>query len=150
MKSLSKIFFIALLFCAPLTVFAQDNLKLACPFDRGTGREPKEAFTWDPKDEKVIMVSNMDSIARSCVTGTVSNVSQTEDGNYEVVIYYKNYYFWYYGVSKPLVKKGQNVTAREAIAIYKPGSELEFRMFKDEKPMDPRALLECTILKAND
>jgi hypothetical protein len=150
MKSLSKIFLAAFLFCAPHIISAQDNLKLTCPFDRGTGREPKEPFTWDPKDEKVIMVSNMDSVARSCINGTISNVSQTEDGDYEVVVYYKNYYFWYYGVSKPLVKKGDNVTARQAIAIYKPGTELEFRMFKDENPMDPREMLECKILKAGD
>ena len=32
--------------------------KLLCPFENGMGREPKEAFTWDPPDKKVIMMSN--------------------------------------------------------------------------------------------
>ncbi len=148
MKFMSKIFLVAFLLYAPINLFAQDDLKLSCPFDRGTGREPKEAFTWDPKDEKVVMVSLRDSIARSCINGTVSNVHLAEEGNYEIVIYYKNYYFWYFGVSAPLVRKNEVVKAGQAIATYKSGSELEFRMFKDEKPMDPRAFLECKILKA--
>jgi hypothetical protein len=27
--------------------------------------------------------------------------------------------------------------------MYKFGTEMEFRMFKDEEPMDPREFLEC-------
>lgn len=145
-----KIFLAAFLLYAPATIFGQDNLKLACPFDKGTGREPKEAFTWDPKDEKVIMISMNDTIARSCIEGTVSNVSQADEGGYEIVIFYKDYYFWYYGVSAPLVKKGERVTVRQPIASYTKGNELEFRMFKNEKPLDPRPFLECKILKATD
>ena len=128
---------------------AQDNIKLTCPLDHSLGREPKEAYAWDPKDLKVIMVSKVDTSVRSCITGTVSNVAKSEDGNYEVVIYYKNYYFWYVGVSNPVVKKNQAVTARQIIGTYRPGTELEFRMFKDEATMDPRQILECTILKAD-
>ena len=145
---------LAVMLLLPVSLLAQkdkkDSLRLTCPFDHGTGREPKEAFSWEPKDLKVIMISNADSIARSCINGTVSNVNPAEDGGYEIVIYYKNYYFWYYGVEKPLVKKNDNVSARQAIATYKKGSELEFRMFKDEKPLDPREMLECKIVKAND
>lgn len=150
MKTISKILLAAFFLNAPISLFAQDNLKLTCPFDKGTGREPKEPFTWDPKDEKVIMISMMDTIARSCIDGVVSNVNQAEEGNYEIVIFYKDYYFWYYGVAMPKVKKGEKVTARQAIASYKPGNELELRMFKNEKPMDPRIFLECKILKATD
>lgn len=136
---------------APPGLFAQkDSLRLACPFEHGSGREPKEAYTWDPKDEKIIMISQVDTLIRSCINGTVSNVSTTEDGTYEIVIYYKNEYFWYYGVAKPLVKKGENVLARQSIGIYKFGTELEFRMFRNEDQVDPRNLLECKIPRAND
>ena len=66
------------------------------------------------------MISKVDSIVRSCVNGTVSNVNPTEDGKYEIVVYYKNLYFWYYGVAKPLVKKGENVAAGLQSALIPP------------------------------
>ena len=149
MRSTGKIFLLALLMYVPFTLFAQPA-KLACPFERGSGREPKEAYSWEPRDEKVIMVSRMDSLVRSAVTGTVSNVSMTEDNRYEIVIYQKNYYFWYYGVAKPMVKKNQNVVAGQNIGTYTMGSELEFRMYKDEQQLDPRNLLECKVPRADD
>ncbi len=151
MKSISKACLLAIFLYGPYSLFAQkDSVRLACPFEHGSGREPKEPFTWEPKDEKVIMISQVDIVVRSCVNGTVSNVNTTEDGRYEIVIYYKNLYFWYVGVAKPLVKKGDNVAAREAIGTYKPGSELEFRMFRDEQQLDPRNLLECKVPKADE
>ena len=151
MRSVCKACLVLVLLYTPFSLFAQKELpKLACPFENGSGKEPKEAFSWQPKDEKIIMMSNIDTLIRSVVTGTVSNVSPTEDNSYEIVVYYKNYYFWYYGVNKPMVKKGQNVTAGQSIGTYKFGTELELRMFKDEDPMDPRDLLECKIPKAED
>ena len=96
------------------------------------------------------MISTEDTIVRSSFNGTISNVNPTEDNRYEVVVYYKNYYIWYYGVAKPLVKKNQNVTAGQAIGTYTRGTELEFRMYKDEEQIDPRNLLECKIPRAGD
>jgi len=120
-----------------------DSLRLLCPFENGSGREPKEAFTWDPPEKKIIMVTKMDTIIRSCIDARVSNVNPTEDERFEIVIYYKEYYFWYYGVTKPLVKRGDNLKAGQALGLYKPGTEVEFRMFKKEEPLDPRNLLDC-------
>lgn len=130
-----------------------ETIVLVCPFEHGSGREPKEAYTWDPPDQKVIMISHIDSVIRSAVTGEVLKVTSTEDDKYEVVIAYKNYYFWYYNVSRPLVNERQTVKAGQSIGIYKFGDELEFRMFKearDTEPqmMDPRNLLECKVEKA--
>jgi len=130
-----------------------EKIELVCPFENGSGREPKEAYTWDPPDQKVIMVSQVDSLIRSCISGEVLKVSSTEDDKYEVVVAYKNYYFWYYNVSKPLVNERQMVKAGQTIGIYKFGDELEFRMFKEMKDtepqmMDPRDLLLCKIEKA--
>lgn len=136
---------------SPFFGFAQnDPPKLVCPFENGSGREPKEAYSWEPRDEKIIMMSNVDTIIRSSFNGTVSNVNLAEDNKYEVVIYFKKYYIWYYGVTKPLVKKGQNVAAGQAVGTYTLGSELEFRMYKDEEQIDPRNLLECKIPKAGE
>ena len=150
MRTITKTSLLAIFLISTCSLFAQkDSVRLACLFEHGSGREPKEAYTWQPKDEKIIMMSKMDTIVRSCINGTVSNVSTTEDGRYEIVIYYKNLYFWYFGVAKPLVKKGDNVAVRAAIGTYKPGTELEFRMFRDEQQLDPRNLLECRVAKAD-
>src|SRR5258706_7825031 len=151
MKSINKACLLAIFLNVSCSLFAQkDSVRLACPFEHGSGREPKEAFTWEPKDLKIIMISRIDSIVRSCINGTVSNVNATEDGRYEIVIYKDNLYFWYYGVAKPLVKKGEKVAARKAIGTYTFGTELEFRMFRDEQQLDPRNLLECKIPRATD
>lgn len=151
MKHISKTFLLAIFLNISCSLFAQsDPVTLACPFEHGSGREPKEAFTWQPKDEKIIMISRVDSIIRSCINGTVSNVSATEDGRYEVVVYYGNLYFWYYGVARPLVAKGEKVAVRQAIGTYTSGTELEFRMFRNEEQLDPRNLLECKVPRADD
>ena len=151
MRAITKTSLLAIFLFSTFSLFAQkDSVRLACPFEHGSGREPKEAYTWQPKDEKIIMMSRMDTIVRSCINGTVSNVSTTEDGRYEIVIYYKNLYFWYYGVAKPLVKKAAKVTARQAIGTYIFETELEFRMFRDEQQLDPRNLLECKIPRADE
>jgi len=126
------------------SVFSQtDSLRLVCPFENGTGREPKEAFTWDPPEKKIIMITKKDTVMRSCIDAKVSNVNPTEDGRYEVVIYYKDFYFWYYGITKPYVKRGDVLKAGQALGFYQPGTEIEFRMFKKEEPMDPRRMLDC-------
>ncbi|MCY7309463.1 MAG: M23 family metallopeptidase [Bacteroidota bacterium] len=151
MKSIRNVCLLAMFLYAPVSLFAQTEIgQLKCPFEHGSGREPKEAFTWDPEDKKVIMMSKVDTIVRSCITGTVSNVNLSENNKYEIVIYYKNYYFWYDGLAKATVKRGQNVKAGEGIGIYTLGTELDLRMFKHETQIDPRNLLECKIPKADD
>jgi len=117
--------------------------RLLCPFENGMGREPKEAFSWDPPDQKVIMISKTDTAIRSCIDAKVLRINSTEDGRYEIVIYYKEWYFWYYGISKALVNVNQQVKAGQVLGNYIFGQEMEFRMFKDEEPVDPREFLEC-------
>jgi hypothetical protein len=119
--------------------------KLLCPFEHGMGREPKEPFTYDPPDKKVIMISKLDTAIRSCIDAKVSSINPTEDGHYEIVIYYRDYYFWYYGMTKVLVNINQLVKAGQVLGTYKPGQEMEFRMFKDEQPIDSREFLECKV-----
>jgi len=151
MKSIRNACLVIFLLSAPVSLFAQKELgTLKCPFEHGSGREPKEAFTWDPEDKKVIMMSKVDTLVRSCITGTVSNVNQTEEGKFEIVIYIKDYYFWYDGLTKATVKKGQNVTAGQGIGTYTFGNELDLRMFKHETQIDARNLLECKVPKATD
>jgi hypothetical protein len=119
--------------------------KLLCPFENGMGREPKEAFSWDPPDKKVIMISKTDTAIRSCIEAKVLSINPTEDGRFEIVIYYKDWYFWYYGIKKALVNVNQVIKAGQVLGTYTFGQEMEFRMFKDEEPMDPRGFLECKV-----
>jgi hypothetical protein len=143
-------------FSFPVALFAQsttDSITLTCPFEHGSGREPREAFSWDPPDQKVIMISHVDSIVRSCINGEVVKLINNEDGDYEMVIFGKGFYFWYNNVAKPLVQVKQIVKAGQSIGIYKFGEELEFRMYKEMKKdepvmMDPRNWLECKVPKA--
>jgi len=119
--------------------------KLLCPFENGMGREPKEAFTWDPPDKKVIMISKVDTAIRSCIDAKVLSINPTEDGRFEIVIYYKEYYFWYFGITKALVNVNQVIKAGQVLGTYTKGQEMEFRMFKDEEPVDSRDFLECRV-----
>src|ERR1051326_810102 len=101
-------FFIVVILLTPFVSIAQTgNMVLKCPFEHGSGREPKEAYTWSPPDRKVIMVSHVDSLIRSAVTGTITNVDKGDDSSYEIVVNIKDMYFWYYGVDMPYVKRGQ-------------------------------------------
>ena len=148
----TNLFFILL--SSPIFLFAQYNemkpeaMVLTCPFEHGSGREPKEAYTWNPPDLKVIMTSRVDSVVRSCINATVIKVESGEDNTHEIVINVNDIYFWYHGVIKPLVSKGQVVTAGQPLGIYTFGTELEFRMYKFEQMLDPRDLLECKVPKS--
>lgn len=121
--------------------------RLLCPFENGMGREPKEAFTWDPPDKKVIMISKVDTAIRSCIDAKVLSINPTEDGRFEIVIYYKEWYFWYFGIKKALVNVNQVIKAGQVLGTYTFGQEMEFRMFKDEEAMDPRVFLECKVME---
>lgn len=151
---MKKILLLAGLLLIIGSVFGQKNKskgeqkfdkRLLCPFENGMGREPKEAFSWDPPDKKVIMISKVDTAIRSCIDAKVLSINPTEDGRYEIVIYYKEWYFWYFGITKALVNVNQVIKAGQVLGNYTFGQEMEFRMFKDEEPMDPREFLECKV-----
>ncbi len=156
MKQIVKLGLLTALVYLPASLFAQKEEKkmvLVCPFEHGSGREPKEAFTWDPPEHKVIMISQRDSIIRACVPGEVVTVQANEENKYEVVIFYNDHYFWYNGVAKPVVRRLQKVVAGQSIGLYTLGDELELRVYKEPKKadpemIDPRDMLECKVPKA--
>ena len=139
------------LFCLLLCsagLFAQDKISIVCPLENGMGREAKDAFYWDPPEHKVIIMSQTDTVVRSGVPGDVVTVQVNEDNKYEIVIFYKDHYFWYNNVTKPFVKRLQKVTPSQAIGSYTHGDELELRVYKEPKKadpemIDPREMLEC-------
>ena len=47
------------------------------------------------------------------------------------------------GMKGVLVNVNQQIKAGQVLGLYTIGKEMEFRMFKDEEPMDSREFLEC-------
>jgi hypothetical protein len=155
---MKKTFFIALLLFSALLSSGQDEkdknkmtdkeIRIVCPLENGTGREAKDAYYWDPPEHKVIIISQTDSIVRAGVPGDVVTVQVNEDNLYEIVIYYKEHYFWYNNVTKSHVRRLQKVTASQTIGTYTPGVEVELRVYKEPKKedpimLDPRDMLDC-------
>ena len=141
-----------LIFCSLLplatSLSAQEKITIVCPLENGMGREAKDAYYWDPPEHKVIILSTTDTVVRSGVPGEVVAVQVNEDNKYEVVIFYKDHYFWYNNVTRPFVRKMQKVTPSQAIGSYTHGDELELRVYKEPKRadpemIDPREMLEC-------
>jgi hypothetical protein len=70
-------------------------------------------------------------------------VTLNDEGTYDVVMYFRDFYIWYTGITKPFVRKGEVVKLGQPMGLIKPGSELEFLLFKNQEPLDPRKFLDC-------
>lgn len=134
----------------PFSLFAQqDSVWLKCPLDDAiVVPPPKNIMKFDEPDLCIVLVSIPDTTVKACITGRVSNVVQNEDGKWDVVFYYRDYYFWYSGISKPIVRRGDNLKAGQPIGYIAQGGKLEFLMFNFETPIDPIRYLDCSkVLK---
>jgi len=126
--------------------FAQsDSLQLSCPLKTGI---PKTIRASDKDYQKsseygVILSSKSDTSVQAVHDASVVIVARTEDTKYDVVLQYKNYYFWYAGVLTPKVRQGTRVKTGDTIGTYKPGDMLELLMFQQEEPVNPRKYLKC-------
>src|SRR5687767_6759827 len=113
-----KLFLLAPFLLVSFLMNAQTIDKLICPFANGLASASREAYTWDPADKKLLLMSNTDTLIRAGVDATVLTVMPSEDGGYQIVIHMDDYYFWYFGVKKPLVSRGQKIKAGQSIATY--------------------------------
>ena len=126
--------------------FAQtDSLQLSCPLKAGI---PKTIRASDKDYQKsseygVILTSKLDTAVLAVHDGAVVIVARTEDTKYDVVIQFRNYYFWYAGVLAPKVRQGTKVKTGDVIGTYKSGDMLELLMFQKEEPVNPRKYLKC-------
>ena len=143
---LKRIFFLFSYLIPVLYVQAQtDSLKLICPLVNGI---PKTIRASDKDYQKsseygVILTSKIDTTVQAVHEGAVVIVARTEDTKYDVVIQYRNYYFWFAGVLTPKVRQGTRVRAGDIIGTYKPNDMLEMLMFQQEEPVNPRKYLKC-------
>ena len=127
MKDKVKLLLVSLLFIAPAFVYGQkDSVWLKCPLDEAIiVPPPKNVMKFDEPDLCVGLVSVPDTTVKACITGRVSNVIQNEDEKWDVVFYYRDYYFWYSGLSKVIVKKNDNLKASQPLGYITPGDKLE-------------------------
>jgi len=126
-------------------VFAQDSLQLTCPLKTGV---PKVIRASDKDYQKsseygVMITSKTDTLVQAVHDGAVIIVARTEDMRYDLVIQYKNYFFWYAGILVPKVRQGIRIKAGDIIGTYKPGELLEILMYQQEEPVNPRKYLKC-------
>ena len=127
-------------------VFAQtDSLQLSCPLKNGASKIIRASDKDYQKSSEygVILTSKMDTTVQAVHDGAVVIVARTEDTKYDVVIQFRNYYFWYAGVLTPKVRQGTKVKTGDSIGTYKPGDMLELLMFQQEEPVNPRKYLKC-------
>ena len=137
--------FLALFSFTVSFVFAQDSLQLTCPLKTGV---PKVIRASDKDYQKsseygVMITSKTDTLVQAVHDGAVIIVARTEEMRYDLVIQYKNYFFWYAGILMPKVRQGTRVKAGDIIGTYKPAELLEILMYQQEEPVNPRKYLKC-------
>ena len=148
MKSLFKICML-MGFLLPGTLMAQkDNIKLICPLNEAVVvPPPKYVIHYDEPDLCVVLQSIPDTIVKSVGTGRVTNTEFTEETNGGVVLYVKingkDYYFWYTGLSKVLVRRNEVVKLGQPLGYVAQGGRIELLMYEFETPVDPTNYLDC-------
>lgn len=143
---------LVIVFCLPLGLLAQrrgvekkDSLtKLLCPLN-GAIEPPaeKQAYDLGVSQPKIILTSATDTTVKACISGTVTNVMRDEEGKWEVMFNNKDYYFYYSGITKVKVAKGQKLQGGDAIGIIKPGDKIELMIYDFETPLEPKRYLNC-------
>jgi len=138
--------FLLLFFFTASFVFAQsDSLKLSCPLKSGVLKVIRASDKDYQKSSEygVMLTSKTDTLVQAVHDASVIIVARTEDMRYDMVLQYRNYFFWYAGVLTPKVKQGTRIKAGDIIGTYKPGDLLEILMYQQEEPVNPRKYLKC-------
>lgn len=149
MKRVIKLCFI-LSFLLPFNLMAQNSeFRLSCPLnDAVVVPPPKNAIKYSEQDYCIVLVSkNSDTVVKAVYDGKVTNVEFTDETKNGVVFYSKinnkDYYFWYTGLNKLLVKRNDKITTGQALGYISPGDKIELLMFQFETPVDPTKYLDC-------
>lgn len=144
-----KIFLVGGLFFISMNSKAQnDNFVLPCPLNEATVvPPPKNAIKLDEPDLCIVLMSIPDSVVKSVGLGRITNTENTEETGYGVVMFSKingkEYYFWYSGLSKLLVKRNDVVKPGQPLGYVTPGNKIELTMYEFETPVDPIKHLDC-------
>jgi hypothetical protein len=142
----TKGYLLVALFCLPFSMLAQkkDTLKLSCPLNDASEPPPeKQPYSLGIPDVKIILTSPTDTTVKAVIAGTITNVMQDEEGKWQIIFYNKDYYFWYSGISRSAVRKGQKLQNGQAIGYIQPGQKIELKVYDFETPLDPKKYLDC-------
>ena len=119
-------------------------ITLSCPMNDVQVKDPPtDGFGYSEPDKKVLLVSATDTSFRAPIDGKVISVTLNADRKYEIVMYHGDYYFWVIGIEKTAVRKNAIVKSGQSLGLVTPGTEIEFLMFLDEAPVDPKPYLKC-------
>ncbi len=133
------------------SLFGQtEGPRLVCPLNNAELVPPsKEAIRYDPPDLCIVLTSTPDTVVKACIDSRVTNVEQNDEGGWDIVLFYKDrrqnkdYYFWYSGKIKPIVRRNDVLKAGQAIGHIPPGDRIEMLMFDFETQLDPTKYLDC-------
>ncbi len=151
MKIVFRLTCLAAFFFFPSLVNGQrEGFRLVCPLNNAEiVPPPKEAIRYDPPDLCIVITSTPDTVVKACIDGRVTNVEQNDEGGWDIVFFYKDrrqnkdYYFWYSGKIKPIVRRNDALKAGQAIGYIPPGERIEMLMFEFETQLDPTKFLDC-------
>jgi hypothetical protein len=130
-------------------LFAQkDSIRLFCPLNEATVvPPPKNAIHYDQPDLCVVLQSIPDTVVKSVGTGRVTNTEFTDESKYGVVLFVKlngkDYYFWYTGLDKLLVRRNDVVKIGQPLGYISSSGRIELIMYEFETPVDPIKYLDC-------
>lgn len=145
--SLRKFFFLLLFLCSSFFAQAQldTSFRLECPLDNGSPRiiRASDKDYQSSSEYGVMFTSKVDTLVKAVHDASVVLIARTEDTKYDIVLKYKEYYFWYAGIITPKIKNGARVKPGDIIGIYKPGDLLELMMYLQEEPINLRKYLRC-------
>lgn len=133
----------------PAAIYAQaDSIRLTCPLNEAiVVPPPKNVIHYDQEDLCVVLKSIPDSVVKSAGTGRVTNTEYTEDSKNGIVLYLKlkgkDYYIWYTGLDKLLVRRNDVVKAGQPLGYVSAGGKIELIMYEFETPVDPIRFFDC-------
>lgn len=156
MKRLVKTYLVVQIVFSSFMANAQnDSLRLICPLNDATVvPPPKNAMKLDEPDLCIVLTSVPDTVVKAIGSGRVTNIENTEESGYGVVFFSKingkEYYFWYTGMNKLLVRRNDVIKAGQPLGYISPGGKIELTMYEFETPVDPVKHLDCKgILKSD-
>jgi Peptidase family M23 len=149
MKQGLRLTWVVAILLVPILLQAQDDsIRLACPLDEAiVVPPPKNTIHYNPPDLCIVLMSKPDTTVKAVINARVTNTEIDEDGKYGVVLFArikgKDYYFWYTGMTRTIVRRNDNVKPGQALGYIAPGDKIEMLMFQFETPVDPTKYLDC-------
>lgn len=123
---------------------AQDSLLLHCPLrEKLEPPASKNAQSIGAADLQAVWISRTDTAVRAVAGGMINLVLHDEDGKWELFLVHDDLTFWYSGLARLNVVKGQPVKAGELIAQCRKGDRIILRMMDAETSVDPKPWLNC-------